>query len=184
MVIKVIDNIKSCSQVLDTVRKHILSELELSEKAKFEKEAASFENKVFKIIWFLFKKKVILLVDTLYLENKYISRLVILSKSKEAFEEEFNEFITNQVNNNHLFPKAKNEPFCKEKRMLCQKFFRLLNSGTDIYSLLTAGPFKDQRRLVYMLWLFGHYKGYIARLYELPVVKTMPDDQKSSFVSN
>lgn len=186
--IKKINGINSCSQIVHLA----ISEIEdkLGEK-KYNvgvnrEDKIELTNNAYEILCYLESSKIVMLTDVLRLKNHYKISFDIYNKSEDALREEFLQFIDDTTVH------AKNPQKLVVKQLssfpgIIRQFFIHLNSSLNIGDTIAELTKIDQRHeksgfrtLVYYLWLFGCYKAYLKRLYEVPIPNPIPNAPISS----
>lgn len=183
LVVKKIDGSSSCAAVVERVISEIVTKL--SEK-KYNVETSEADkkeltNSAFEILFYLESQKVIILTDTLRLNNHYKIAFDIFQKSESQLYQEFLEFIET------INPASKNQSKLALKQLLkhpgfVRQFFVFLNGGLNVNSAIiemtkTEGNQLEKpgiRTVIFFLWLFGHIKGYLKRLFEVPIPYPIP----------
>lgn len=183
LVIKKINGASSCSVVVQCVIYEIVEKL--SEKKynvyTSEDDKKELSSNAYQILAYLESQGIIMLTDILKLKNQYKVKFRICQKSEEDLEAEFNQFIettSSSIKHQHKLVTKQLQSYPGVVR----QFFVYLNNSLNINDTLMEISRSDQRHeksgirtLVYYLWLFGCLKGYISRLYEVPVPHPVPN---------
>ena len=182
LVIKKINSSNSCFLVVQNVIAEIVEKLsekkynvEMSEEDKKELTKNAYE-----ILYYLETQKIIVLTDVLRLKNHYKVSFDIYKKTEAELYQEFTCFIEATYSTNKNQSKLAVRQLASNIGTVRQ-FFVLLNSGLNINDTIMEITKNDNRSeksgirtAVFYLWLFGYLKGYIRRLYEVPIPYPVP----------
>jgi len=188
LIIKMIDGGRCSSAVVNEAIGNINSKLK---EKKYDVDMSSDDlteltQNAYEILRYLESHGIIMMIDVLRLKNYYKVSFEVFDKTEEEILKDFHKFLEfSSCSSQNSYKTTMKQ--LKSSAPRIKRFFLRLNNGLSVYETLVESkgiyPNIDnsfQRTMVYFLWMFGHYKRYLKRLYEIPIPKTpMPEEDKA-----
>lgn len=165
-VLKEIKDNRNCDQIVQNTSIKLRSKQEhlkeLPAAAQQKKESDPLSVNAYEILRYLENSGIIMLTDKIRPSNKYKVSFEIYSLSESKLQSQFADFqsLLRQPSRS-----SRAHPVLPETVHNLKLFFVQLNNGD---SLGECALQQSDHTGAFYAWLFGHYKKYIRRLYEVP----------------
>src|SRR3990167_5517135 len=188
-VLKEITDFRNCDQIVtytsDSLRKKQDHDKQGVDYPAGRRQPDQLASRAYEILRYLEGNELILLTDHLRPNNKYKVCFEIFALSEDELQNQFEGFqviLKRSFKYNQRLLGTPDDPK-KIQFANLKMFFVELNNGSSIGKCVEHLPVHESE-VVYFVWLFGHYKKYIRRLYEVPVRGIVPQPIEEGGISS